>query len=71
MASYEFGFLLEQALGHVTHAKNLLTNVALDPEVHAHWGLIDFEATGIAGKIPVTTTGRFGQGCAPTVRLLA
>ena len=53
MAGYEFGFLLEQALGHVTHAKNLLTNVALDPEVHAHWGLIDFEATGIAGRIPV------------------
>ena len=53
MAGYEFGFLLEQSLGHVTHAKNLLTNVALDPEVHAHWGLIDFEATGIAGRIPV------------------
>ena len=53
MASYEFGFLLEQSLGHVTHTKNLLTNVALDPEVHAHWGLIDFEATGIAGRIPV------------------
>jgi glycosyltransferase involved in cell wall biosynthesis len=53
MAGYEFGFLLEQALGHVTHAKNLLTNVALDHEVRAHWGLIDFEATGIAGRIPV------------------
>lgn len=53
MAGYEFGFLLEQALGHVTHAKNLLTNVALDHEVHAHWGLIDFEARGIAGRIPV------------------
>ena len=53
MAGYEFGFLLEQALGHVTHAKNLLTNVPLDPEVHAHWGLIDFEATGVAGRIPV------------------
>jgi glycosyltransferase involved in cell wall biosynthesis len=53
MVSYEFGFLLEQALGHVTHAKNLLTNVALDPEVHARWGLIDFEATGIAERIPV------------------
>src|SRR5215510_812329 len=52
-AEYEFGFLLEQALGHVTHAKNLLTNVALDPEVRAHWGLIDFEATGVAGRIPV------------------
>jgi glycosyltransferase involved in cell wall biosynthesis len=53
MAGYQFGFLLEQSLGHVTHTKNLLTNVVLDPEVHAHWGLIDFEATGIAGKIPV------------------
>src|SRR5262245_21272386 len=53
MAGYEFGFLLEQSLGHVTHTKNLLINIALDPEVHAHWGLIDFEATGIAGKIPV------------------
>jgi glycosyltransferase involved in cell wall biosynthesis len=50
---YEFGFLLEQSLGHTTHAKNLLINVALDPEVHAHWGLIDFQATGLAGKIPV------------------
>jgi glycosyltransferase involved in cell wall biosynthesis len=53
MAGYEFGFLLEQALGHITHAKNLLTNVARDPEVHAHWGLIDFEATGVARRIPV------------------
>lgn len=53
MAGYQFGFLLEQSLGHITHTKNLLTNVALDPEVHAHWGLIDFEATGIAGRVPV------------------
>ena len=53
MADYEFGFLLEQSLGHITHSKNLQTNVAHDPEVHAHWGLIDFEATGNAGRIPV------------------
>jgi glycosyltransferase involved in cell wall biosynthesis len=53
MVGYEFGFLLEQSLGHVTHAKNLLTNVALDPEVRAHWGLIDFEVTGVAGRIPL------------------
>jgi glycosyltransferase involved in cell wall biosynthesis len=53
MASYEFGFVLEQSLGHVTHTKNLLTNVVLDPDVRAHWGLIDFEAAGIAGRIPV------------------
>src|SRR3954465_1407057 len=53
MAGYQFGFLLEQSLGHVTHTKNLPTNVALDPEVHAHWALIDFEATGMAGRIPL------------------
>jgi glycosyltransferase involved in cell wall biosynthesis len=53
MAGYEIGFLLEQSLGHVTHTKNLQTNVPLDPEVHAHWGLIDFDAKGLAGRIPV------------------
>ncbi|MET0793029.1 MAG: glycosyltransferase family 4 protein [Polyangiaceae bacterium] len=53
IAGYQFGFLLEQSLGHITHTKNLVTNVALDTEVQAHWGLIDFEATGLAGKLPV------------------
>jgi glycosyltransferase involved in cell wall biosynthesis len=53
MAGYQFGFLLEQSLGHITHTKNLVTNVALDAEVQAHWGLIDFEATGLAGRLPV------------------
>jgi glycosyltransferase involved in cell wall biosynthesis len=51
--SYEFGFVLEQSLGHVTHAENLLTNIPRDPEVHAHWSLIDFEASGVAGRFPV------------------
>lgn len=53
MAGYEFGFLLEQSLGHITHSKNLQVNVALDPEVRAHWGLIGFEVDGITGRIPV------------------
>lgn len=53
MAGYQFGFLLEQSLGHITHTKNLVANVALDPEVQAHWGLIDFDAKGLAGKLPV------------------
>src|SRR5262245_25500266 len=52
-AAYQFGFLLEQSLGHVTHGKNLLTNVARDSEVQAHWSLIDFEVTGAARKIPL------------------
>lgn len=53
MVGYQFGFLLEQSLGHITHTKNLVANVANDPEVHAHWGLIDFEAKGVAGRFPV------------------
>jgi glycosyltransferase involved in cell wall biosynthesis len=52
-ASYDFGFILEQSLGHVTHAKNLVTNIAHDSEVQAHWGLIDFETSGVSRKIPV------------------
>jgi glycosyltransferase involved in cell wall biosynthesis len=53
MTTYDFGFVLEQALGHVTHAKNLQAHVPLDPEVRAHWALVDFETKGIAGRIPV------------------
>lgn len=53
MAGYNFGFVLEQSLGHVTHTKNLQTNVPLDPEVRAHWALIAFEAAGVAGRVPV------------------
>jgi glycosyltransferase involved in cell wall biosynthesis len=53
MAVYNIGFIMEQALGHVTHTKNLQANVPNDPEVRAYWGLIPFEATGIAARIPV------------------
>src|SRR5689334_16110808 len=53
MTTYQFGFILEQALGHITHTKNLQQNVPVDPEVQAHWGLVPFEAHGIAGRIPV------------------
>lgn len=53
MAVYNIGFILEQALGHVTHSKNLQTNVLLDPEVRAHWALVAWEAEGLAGRIPV------------------
>ena len=53
MFVYNIGFVMEQALGHVTHTKNLQANVPNDPEICAHWGLIPYEATGIAGRIPV------------------
>jgi glycosyltransferase involved in cell wall biosynthesis len=53
MAAYSIGFIMEQALGHVTHTKNLQTNVPRDPDVRAYWGLVPFAASGLAGRIPV------------------
>lgn len=53
MTIYNIGFIMEQALGHVTHTKNLQVNVPHDPEVRAHWGLVPFEAQGLAARIPV------------------
>ncbi len=53
MATYNIGFILEQALGHVTHSKNLLATVPQDQEVKPHWALIPFEASGMAATIPV------------------
>jgi glycosyltransferase involved in cell wall biosynthesis len=53
MAVYDIGFVLEQALGHITHAKNLLTNIPKDPEVRAHWGLVEFPVEGIASHVPI------------------
>jgi glycosyltransferase involved in cell wall biosynthesis len=53
MRPYHFGFIIEQALGHITHGKNLQINVPKDPEVAAHWSLPAWETTGLAGKIPL------------------
>ena len=50
---YTLGFIIEQALGHVTHTKNLQTNVPLDPTVEAHWGLIPWETAGLAARVPL------------------
>jgi glycosyltransferase involved in cell wall biosynthesis len=50
---YKLGFIIEQALGHVTHTKNLQTNVPHDPTIETHWGLIPWETTGLAAHIPV------------------
>lgn len=53
MTVYNIGFVMEQALGHVTHTKNLQTNVPRDPEVHARWALVPFETRSFAAHIPV------------------
>jgi len=53
MPVYNIGFVMEQALGHITHTQNLQANVPNDPEIRAHWGLIPYEARGIASYIPI------------------
>lgn len=54
--SYHIGFVLEQALGHVTHSQNLRANVLHDRQVRALWGLIPWETVGLARHIPVYNT---------------
>jgi glycosyltransferase involved in cell wall biosynthesis len=50
---YNIGFVLEQVLGHITHSRNLQANVAQDPDVRAHWALVDFDVGGAASYIPL------------------
>lgn len=38
MKRYSIGFIIEQALGHVTHGKNLQKNIELDAEIESSWG---------------------------------
>jgi len=53
MSQYRFGFILEQTLGHVTHARNLMSNVARDPDVSPSWGLIAWEAGRLGRRLPL------------------
>ncbi len=48
---YRFGFIVEQALGHITHGKNLQQNIEQDADVEVIWGLPGWEADGLAGRI--------------------
>ncbi len=49
---YKIGFVIEQALGHVTHGQNLRRNIANDPELEAFWVFPKWEASGVAGFMP-------------------
>lgn len=53
MRRYDIGFVLEQALGHITHTKNLQAYVPQDPEVTPHWLLVDFDTEGLAARVPL------------------
>jgi glycosyltransferase involved in cell wall biosynthesis len=47
------GFVLEQSLGHVTHAKNLMEIVSQDDSIIAHWRLLPWETGSLGGRLPL------------------
>ncbi|MCA9935426.1 MAG: glycosyltransferase family 4 protein [Anaerolineales bacterium] len=53
MNKYQIAFIIEQALGHVTHGQNLRALVPQDTAVQAHWALPEFPVSGLAAKIPL------------------
>lgn len=46
-------FVVEQSLGHVTHAANLRAVVERDETVRARWCPIPYETVGLASRVPV------------------
>jgi len=68
------GFVVEQALGHVTHAKNLRAHLPDDPDVEVYWMPIPWEASGLAAHLPLyrsNWTVRAGLGARRAVAKLA
>lgn len=53
MASFTIGFILEQALGHVTYADNLRRQAHHAAHIQPQWALIPFAPTGIGAHIPL------------------
>jgi glycosyltransferase involved in cell wall biosynthesis len=50
---YRIGFVMEQTLGHVTHAKNLSQHLAADAEVDPVWMPVPFLADDGLDRLPV------------------
>lgn len=71
MKKYNIGFIIEQALGHVTHGKNLQVNVPKDESIEPLWGLPAFETTGLASKIPLYKSNWTVRASLQTRRLVA
>jgi glycosyltransferase involved in cell wall biosynthesis len=68
---YRIGFIVEQALGHVTHGQNLNKNVLKDASVEAWWGFPSWQKTGLAGRIPLYKNNWTVQAGLQTRRILA
>jgi glycosyltransferase involved in cell wall biosynthesis len=46
------GFIIEQALGHITHGQNLQRFVSEDADVQAAWGLPTWDSSGWESRLP-------------------
>ena len=68
---YRIGFIIEQALGHISHAQNLQANVPRDPEVEAHWGLPGWQKEGWLSRLPLVRSNWTVQAGLQTRRLLS
>lgn len=53
METYKIGFIVEQALGHITHGKNLQVHIPKDPTIDATWAFPAYPVHGLASKIPL------------------
>jgi glycosyltransferase involved in cell wall biosynthesis len=53
VTSYRIAFVLEQALGHATHARNLQRHVSREPDIRACWAPIPWETRGVASHLPI------------------
>jgi len=51
--AYRLGFVMEQTLGHITHAKNLQNCIARDPDVIPVWIPVSYELQDKWDKVPV------------------
>lgn len=49
---HRVAFVMEQALGHVTHTQNLRAALAGHAEVEACWSLVEFRLRGWAARLP-------------------
>lgn len=68
---YNIGFIIEQALGHVTHTKNLRINVPKDKTISPTWMLPEWQRTGWRSKIPVYNNNWTLQAGLQTRQMLA
>lgn len=50
---YRIAFILEQALGHITHSRNLQANITRTDQLNPLWLPIPYDVSGFESKIPL------------------